>query len=89
MEAIDIAHYSYVIIILNNLRPVMNSLPSILTPLISKPELPLKEEEKFISKFEKLNQISLALVIVSSLLIVENEYLITILFQNYFDEFIN
>ena len=85
MEAIDIAHYSYVIIILNNLRPVMNSLPSILTPLISKPELPLKEEEKFISKFEKLNQISLALVIVSSLLIVENEYLITILFQNYFD----
>tara|TARA_B100002019_G_scaffold285670_1_gene294978 strand:+ start:123 stop:791 length:669 start_codon:yes stop_codon:yes gene_type:complete len=85
MEVIDIAHYSYVIIILNNLRPVMNSLPSILTPFISKPELPLKEEEEFISKFEKLNQISLALIIASSLLIVENKYLITILFQNYFD----
>lgn len=84
-EVIDIAHYSIVIIIINNLRPLLNSIQSVLTPFISN-SLHLKfNNEKTIINIKFFNQLLISLVIFSCLLVAENELLITYFFNDYFD----
>ena len=84
-KTIDIAHYSLLIVIINNLRPVMNSIPSILTPIISNI---LKLKEDFGDEVKKVNfynQLFISSTLVLSLLVIEYRFFINIFLPGYFD----
>lgn len=82
---IDIAHYSLMVIILNNLRPVMSTIPSLLPPIISssiKNNVDLKYE---IKNIEIVNQILISIFLLFVLTAVQFNEIFSIFFNDYFD----
>lgn len=82
---IDIAHYSLMVIILNNLRPIMSTIPSLLPPIISssiKNNIDLKNE---IKNIEIINQILISVFLLFVLTVVQFNDLLSIFFPGYFD----
>ena len=82
---IDIAHYSLMVIILNNLRPVMSTIPSLLPPIISsslKNNIDLKYE---IKNIEIINQIFISIFLLFVLTAVQFNEIFSIFFNDYFD----
>lgn len=85
LENIDIAHYALMVLVLNNLRPIMNTIPSLLPPLISRSiETDFKLNSK-IKLIEVINQILISSFLLLVLLIVNFNNLISIFFEDYFD----
>ena len=83
--SIDIAHYSLMVIILNNLRPIMSTIPSLLSPIISssiKKNIDLKYE---IKNIEIINQILISIFLLFVLTVVQFNDLFSIFFSGYFD----
>ena len=83
--SIDIAHYSLMVIILNNLRPIMSTIPSLLSPIISssiKKNIDLKYE---IKNIEIINQILISVFLLFVLTVVQFNDLLSIFFSGYFD----
>ena len=82
---IDIAHYSLMVIILNNLRPIMSTIPSLLPPIISS-SLQNNIDLKFKMKnIEIINQILISIFLLTILAIVQFNELFSIFFTDYFD----
>ena len=82
---IDIAHYSIMVLILNSLRPIMNTIPILLSPIIAnsiKDKLNINIE---LQNFAIINQIIIAISLFTVLLVVKFNYLIEFLFINYFE----
>ena len=82
---IDIAHYSLMVIILNNLRPIMSTIPSLLPPIISnsiKNNIDLKYE---IKNIEIINQIFISIFLLFVLTAVQFDEILSIFFIDYFD----
>lgn len=84
-ETIDIAHFSLIVVIINNLRPIMNSIPSLLTPVISNLVSTNSKNKEIVERVEVYSQIFVSLILIISLLIIENKILIQYFLQNYFD----
>ena len=83
--SIDIAHYSLMVIILNNLRPIMSTIPSLLSPIISssiKKNIDLNYE---IKNIEIINQILISVFLLFVLTVVQFNDLFSIFFAGYFD----
>lgn len=83
--SIDIAHYSLMVIILNNLRPIMSTIPSLLSPIISnsiKKNIDLKNE---IKNIEIVNQILISVFLLFILTVVQFNDLFSIFLSGYFD----
>ena len=82
---IDIAHYSLMVIILNNLRPIMSTIPSLLPPIVSS-SIENKIDLKFQMKnIEIINQILISIFLLTVLAIVQFNDLFSIFFSEYFD----
>ncbi len=82
---IDIAHYSLMVIILNNLRPIMSTIPSLLPPIVSN-SIQNKVDLKFQMKnIEIINQILISIFLLTVLAIVQFNDLFSIFFLEYFD----
>lgn len=84
-ETIDIAHFSLVIVIINNLRPVMNSFTSVLTPIISQLVISKSESKKIVQEVNNFNQLFTSVALITSLLIIEYKIFIQNLLPGYFD----
>lgn len=85
LENIDIAHYSLTVIILNNLRPVMNSIPSVLSPLISNSIKYKFNINELLKKVSVLNQILISFMLLASIFIIENNAILPRFLSFYFD----
>ena len=82
---IDIAHYSLMVIILNNLRPIMSTIPSLLPPIVSN-SIQNKVDLKFqLKNIGIINQILISIFLLTVLAIVQFNDLFSILFLEYFD----
>lgn len=82
---IDIAHYSLMVIILNNLRPIMSTIPSLLPPIISnsiKNNLDLKFQ---IKNIEIINQLLISMFLLAVLTVIQFNDLFSNFFSGYFD----
>jgi hypothetical protein len=82
---IDIAHYSLMVIILNNLRPIMSTIPSLLPPIISnsiKNNLDLKFQ---IKNIEIINQLLISIFLLAVLTVIQFNDQFSNFFSGYFD----
>lgn len=81
---LDIAHYSLLVLIINNLRPVFNSLPTVITPMISKLIKERKKTSQIIESTIFINQLCISFLIIIAILEIENKFILDNLLADYF-----
>lgn len=84
LDSLDIAHFSLSILIINSLRPIFNSLPSILSPIISKESFMNKNPIHLINASNKVNLLFISISLTASIYIIENKLLINFFLKDYY-----
>lgn len=83
VENITISHFSIAILVINNLRPVVDSISSLMPPIISK-NIAIKSSNSDIkNKTLTINSFIFSILIFSSLLFTKYELIINFFLENY------
>ena len=82
-ENIEISHFSLAILIINNLRPAVDSISSLLPPLISKNIYERKNNFSIFTRITEINSLIISCLIVFSLILLKNDSLSLFITNDY------